>query len=157
MPVVPPAPFVTEPDAPHPVTGARLGTYAHRVLGDAAGLTQFGVHIERLPPGSRSSLRHWHETEDELVHVLEGEVWLIEDRETPLTAGMAAAWPAGHPVGHCLENRSASDALYLVVGTRNRDDVIHYPDDGLTLEKSGRHRRFLRADGSVAAEYDRED
>lgn len=156
MPVVAPAPFVEEPEAPHPVTGARLGRYSYHLLGDAAGLTQFGAHLERLPPGSRSALRHWHEREDELVYVLDGEVWLIEDGETRLTPGMAAGWPAGRPVGHCLENRGTTDALYLVVGTRSAEDVVHYPDDGLVLEKTGPRRRFLRNDGSVAADYVKE-
>ena len=29
-------------------------------LGDAGGLTQFGVNIVILAPGAKSSLRHWH-------------------------------------------------------------------------------------------------
>lgn len=29
-------------------------------LGDAAGLTDFGVNLLRLPPGCWSSQRHWH-------------------------------------------------------------------------------------------------
>jgi uncharacterized cupin superfamily protein len=33
-------------------------------LGDAAGLTQFGVNLLRLPPGAWSSQRHWHTDED---------------------------------------------------------------------------------------------
>jgi uncharacterized cupin superfamily protein len=49
-------------------------------LGRAAGLTQFGVNICTLKPGSASSIRHWHENEDELVYVLEGEVILCEGR-----------------------------------------------------------------------------
>lgn len=155
MPKLPPADFVWDRDTVHPVTGVDIGPYAHRILGDVAGLTQFGAHLECLPPGSRSALRHWHETEDELVHVLEGEVWLIEETETLLRAGDTAAWPAGHPVGHCLENRGPGDALYLTVGTRHVDDVVHYPDDGLTLHKTGRRRRFVRADGSVAADYEK--
>jgi uncharacterized cupin superfamily protein len=45
-------------------------------LGDAAGLTQFGVNLVRLPPGTWSSQRHWHSHEDEFVYILEGEVVL---------------------------------------------------------------------------------
>ena len=52
--------------------GASSDPMRTRLIGDAAGLTQFGCHLERLPPGSRSSHRHWHETEDELVYVLAG-------------------------------------------------------------------------------------
>ncbi len=32
-----------------------------RQLGDAAGLTQFGVNLVHLDPGVWSSQRHWHE------------------------------------------------------------------------------------------------
>ncbi len=31
-----------------------------RRLGDAAGLSQFGVNMRRLPSGAWSSHRHWH-------------------------------------------------------------------------------------------------
>jgi len=48
-------------------------------LGDAGGLTQFGVNLTWLRPGAASALRHWHEVEDELVYVLEGELVLVED------------------------------------------------------------------------------
>ena len=43
-------------------------------LGDAAGLSQFGVNLLRLPAGAWSSQRHWHSAEDEFVWVLEGVV-----------------------------------------------------------------------------------
>jgi uncharacterized cupin superfamily protein len=129
MPKLPEHPFVEEAPIVHPATGVPLGAYAHRILGDAGGLTQYGVHLERLPPCTFSSVRHWHETEDEFCYILSGEVILHEnDGETLLRSGDAAAWPAGQPDGHRLENRSAGPAAYLIVGTRNRQDVIHYPD-----------------------------
>ena len=38
----------------------------HRIrLGDAAGLTQYGVNLLRLEPGAWSSQRHWHTGGDE--------------------------------------------------------------------------------------------
>ena len=49
-------------------------------LGDAAGLTQFGVNIARIKAKSKSALRHWHESEDEFIYVLEGELVLHELR-----------------------------------------------------------------------------
>lgn len=76
-------------------------------ISEAAGLTQLGAFVEVLDPGSRSALKHWHEAEDEVVFVLEGEVTLVEgDCATVLCSGDAAAFKAGVPVGHCLENRS---------------------------------------------------
>lgn len=136
-----------EHDYRHPVLGGGLGPYRFGVIGEAGGLTQFGVHLEELPPGSRSSFRHWHEAEDEMVYILSGEVVLIEDSETILRAGDAACWPAGRPVGHCLHNRSDAPAVYLTVGTRAAADRIHYPDHDLTTARVGAAREYLHADG----------
>lgn len=148
MPKVTLAPVQPAEDAAHPILGGGLGPYAYQLLSDPGGLTQYGAFIEVLPPGSRSSFRHWHETEDEMIYLLAGEVVLVEDSETALRTGDCAAWPAGHPVGHCLENRSAQDARYLVIGTRNRSDTIHYPDHDLITHKDGPARRDTRGDGS---------
>ena len=128
--------------------GEGNGPYAEVSVGDVAGLDQFGVRLERLPPGLRSSYRHWHETEDEFVFVLSGEVMLVEDTETLLRAGEAAGWRAGAPVAHCLENRSAEDATILVVGTRARSGAVHYLDHDLVLHHDETGRRFVRPDGS---------
>jgi uncharacterized cupin superfamily protein len=104
-------------------------------LGDAAGLSQFGVNLLRLKPGVWSSQRHWHETEDEFVWVLEGEVVLVTDAgEEVLRAGDCAGFPAGDHDGHCIQNRSDRDAVLLEVGTRNpAGDVVDYPDIDLTI------------------------
>ena len=60
-------------------------------LGDAAGLTQYGVNLLRLPPGAWSSQRHWHSHSDEFIYVLSGEVVLLSDAgEEVLRAGDAA-------------------------------------------------------------------
>ena len=130
-------------------TGSSNGPCSEVVLGEQADLTQFGVHIERLPPGSRSSFKHWHETEDEFVYVLSGELVLIEDTETSLKAGEAAAWKAGVPTGHCLENRSESDATFLVVGTRSSRGVVHYSDHDVVMHHDEAGRHFYRKDGSA--------
>jgi len=147
MPRVVPPPLTLEDQDVHPILGGGLGAYFHSVIGEAGGLTRVGVHLEVLPPGARSSFRHWHAAEDEMVYLLSGEVVLIEDVETPLQAGEAACWPAGHPVGHCLENRSAAEARYLVIGTRERVDTVHYPDHDLVTHKEGVGRRHTHADG----------
>lgn len=129
-------------------TGQSNGPCSEVVLGEQADLSQFGVHIERLPPGSRSSFRHWHETEDEFVYVIEGEVVLVESAETLLRAGDAAAWKAGVPEGHCLENRSTRDATFLVVGTRAPRGVVHYSDHDVVMHHDENCRRFFRKDGT---------
>lgn len=98
-------------------------------ISEAGGLTQFGAFIETLQPGARSSIKHWHSAEDEMVYVLEGEVSLVEnDAETLLHPGDAATFRAGEAVGHFLWNRSALPTRCLVVGTRAPLDRITYPD-----------------------------
>lgn len=100
-----------------------------RSLGDAAGLTQFGVNLLHLAPGVWSSQRHWHTHEDEFVYVLRGEVVLVTDQgEEILRAGDCAGFKAGVPDGHCLQNRSMQDAEVLVVGSRNDADHGEYSD-----------------------------
>ena len=116
---------------------------ARQALGDAGGLTQFGVNLTRLPPGAATAQRHWHEAEDELVFVVAGEAVLIEEGgETPLRAGEAAAFKAGHADGHHLANRSGEDAVVLEIGTRADEERGHYPDIDLVYEKRGGAVRF---------------
>lgn len=108
-----------------------------RALGDALGLTRFGVNLTTLFPGKESSLRHYHAREDELVFVLEGEVVLrTDDGEQVLTAGMCAGFPAGTTNGHQLVNRSNHPARYLEIGNRDPDDVVRYSEVDLACHKN---------------------
>ena len=104
-------------------------------LCDAVGLTQFGVNLLRLAPGSWSSQRHWHTDEDEFVWVVAGEVVLIDDGgETVLRPGDCAGFRAGEPNGHHLVNRSDAEAVVLEVGSRRpAEDGADYPDIDLTI------------------------
>lgn len=140
--------WVTEAAYEHPILGGGLGPYMHCVLGDAAGLSQFGAHLERLPAGSGSSHRHWHEAEDEMVLILAGTPTLIEEQETQLSPGAVLCWPAGTAIGHRLANRSETEALYLTLGTRLTRDTIHYPDHDLITHKDGALRHYTFADGT---------
>jgi uncharacterized cupin superfamily protein len=107
-------------------------------LGDAAGLSQFGVNLLRLPPGAWSSQRHWHTREDEFVYVLSGEIVLVTDGgEEVLRAADAAGFPAGDTNGHCLQNRSNADALVLEIGTRVPGETAYYSDIDMVAQSDG--------------------
>lgn len=111
-----------------------IGRFRAELLSDSGGLTQFGAFIETLWPGGASSKSHWHRSEDEMVHVLEGEVTLVEGgTAATLTAGQTACFKAGVAVGHHLENRSGTLVRYLVIGTRSGDDVVTYAETGETV------------------------
>ena len=132
-----PAPFKAMADA-----------RARQALGDAGGLTQFGVNLTRLPPGAATAQRHWHEAEDELVFVVSGELVLIEDGgETPLRSGEAAAFKAGNADGHHLVNRSTEDAVVLEIGSRANEERAHYPDIDLVYEERSGAIRFTNKAG----------
>ena len=108
-------------------------------LGDAAGLTQFGVNLQRLVPSCWSSQRHWHTAEDEFVWVIEGEVVLVtEVGEEVLRAGDCAGFKAGEANGHHLQNRTTQTALLLAIGSRRPEtDVADYPDIDLRWSETG--------------------
>jgi len=111
---------------------SRMGDRAKRRLGEACGLTRFGVNLVTLGPGGQSALRHWHTLEDEFVYVLTGEVVLVtNDGEQTLGPGMCAGYPAGKKDGHHFVNRSGAVATYLEVGNRAEGDNAFYPDDDL--------------------------
>ncbi len=119
-----------------------------RRLGDAAGLTQFGVNLLKLPAGAWSSQRHWHTASDELVYVLSGEVVLVTDSgEELLRAGDAAGFKAGDRNGHCLQNRSAGEALVLEIGTRDESDAAYYSDIDMVAPRGGKPAQYTRRSG----------
>jgi uncharacterized cupin superfamily protein len=118
-------------------------------LGDAAGLTQFGVNLLRLPPGAWSSQRHWHTGEDEFVYVLSGEIVLVSNAgEEILRAGDAAGFPANDLDGHCLQNRSDRDATVLEIGSRMTGSVAYYPDIDMVAPAGGKPAAYTHRDGT---------
>jgi hypothetical protein len=56
-----------------------LGDAEDIALSDAGGLTQFGAFPKSCIPAAQTSLRHWHEEEDEFLYVLDGTVTLLEN------------------------------------------------------------------------------
>lgn len=137
---------------PAPYAAQMAGRSSLR-LGQAGGLTQFGVNLVILAPGARSSLRHWHLNEDEFVMVLEGQLILHDDSgETPMAPGDCAAFPAGDANGHCLINRSGSEARFLVVGSKAPLEIATYSDVDMKAKLEGGSALFTRRDGSPLPE-----
>jgi uncharacterized cupin superfamily protein len=122
-------------------------------VSDVGGLTQLGAHVETLMPGSVSSDRHWHEDEDELLFMLDGEAVLVEDAgEETLRPGDAAVWAKGTPNAHQIANRSSRSCTYLIVGARVAAGAIHYPELGRTCHFEGKRWRVVDRDGNVLRE-----
>ncbi len=68
LPAVDPAdvPEIRGSGYPEPFR-SRVGDRSKQRLGDAAGLTKFGVNLVTLGAGGQSALRHCHTIEDEYV------------------------------------------------------------------------------------------
>ncbi len=140
-------PTDTRTNYPAPLDRSVEGRIRKR-LGNAVGLDQFGVNLTTLKPGAASALRHWHEQEDELIYVLQGEVVLVEDGgATVLEPGDAAGFKANLANGHQLVNRTAQDAVYLEIGARSRHERAHYPDVDLLMMRDEAGARYMHKNG----------
>ena len=118
-------------------------------LGDAGGLTQFGVNIVILAPGAKSSLRHWHLNEDEFVMVTQGECTMVTDGGPQvMRVGDCAAFPAGVADGHNFINHTGTEARFLVVGTRAKTEMATYSDVDFIVHQDGGVNRFTYRDGT---------
>lgn len=142
------APVKTGSIYPEPWASQMAGRSSLR-LGDMAWLTQFGANLVMLAPGAKSSLRHWHQNEDEFVMVTQGTCILITDAgETEMKQGDCAAFPAGRADGHHFINRSDTEARFVVFGSRAKREIATYSDVDLKVEMGGGTARFTRRDGS---------
>ena len=131
-------------------------TRERRKLGDAAGLSQFGVNLLHLPPGAWSSQRHWHTLEDEFVFVLSGKVTLVTDAgEEILKPGDCVGFKAGDSNGHCLRNLSDEGATVLEIGSRIDGDGAFYPDIDLVAPGDGKPAIYTHRDGTAYADIGR--
>ena len=133
---------------PEPYASMMQGRSSLR-LGQAGGLTQFGVNLVTLEPGALSSLRHWHRHEDEFVIVLSGTCTLIDDSgEHAMGPGDCAAFPANDGNGHHFVNRTDTPAQFLVIGSRAAREVATYSDVDMVVTIDGGEARFTHKDGS---------
>ena len=120
-----------------------------RALGDAFGLTDYGVNLVTLPPGAASSQRHWHSAEDEFVFILSGHPTLVTDAgRMALEPGMCAGFAADSSNGHHLVNETDVEVSYLEVGSRRPGDDVEYSDIDMRIVGRGRGGRYARKDGT---------
>jgi uncharacterized cupin superfamily protein len=134
---------------PEPLASLLKGRARHP-LGNQFGLTNFGVNLTSLPPGSISAPRHAHSHQDEFIYILEGTPVLVTNAgETPLRPGMCAGFKAGSGDAHHLRNSSDIAVVYLEIGDRTAGDVVTYPDDDVRIVHApGGRLTVVRKDGS---------
>ena len=98
-------------------------------LGDAAGLTQFGVNLLRLPPGrlvEPAPLAH-RRGRVRLCRVGRGRAG-HRCRRGGIARRRCAGFKADDGDGHHLQNRSGQDAVVLEIGSRVATSIAYYSD-----------------------------
>ena len=138
-------PVLTGTGYPDPFAEAVNGR-SKQALGDAGGLTQFGVNLVELQPGAASSQRHWHSTR----MIRDGRLWRIDaghGRRRNLDArGRLRGFPgraAERPPAH--QSRLGQRAV-PVRRFRISEDQAHYPDIDLVYD--GKTDSYAHRDGT---------
>jgi uncharacterized cupin superfamily protein len=112
-------------------------------LGDAAGMTQLGAHLIRIPPGKESFIPHAHTVSEEFVFILEGVGEMVLDGVGhPVGAGDFVGFPIDGVV-HSLKSKGPGDLVYLTAGRRDPIEVADMPTIGkTTVFRGGRMELF---------------
>ena len=109
---------------------ARLGTGT-----SALGL---GISVDVVAPGMRACPYHLHHAQDEAFVVLEGRGSLrVAGEMLEIKAGDVAFLPAGPDYPHQIVNTSDAPLKYLSISTKERPEVVEYPDSGKYLAMAG--------------------
>lgn len=143
------APLRPKPTVYPPMLAERVKGREKRPLGNVFGLTNFGVNLTTLPPGSASSLRHAHTKQDELVYILQGKPTLVTDEgSSVLSPGMCAGFKAGTGNAHSLINETSETVVFLEIGDRTEGDEVSYPDDDLQARLVNGDWAFFQKNGT---------
>jgi len=108
-----------------------------RKLGNHFKLSNFGINLTTLAPGSASALMHSHSKQDEFVYVVDGKIVVrIDTNEYEMNPGDCVGFQAGTGVGHQLVNRGDRPATYLEIGDRSVGDQAEFPEDDLQARQT---------------------
>lgn len=108
-----------------------------------------GASVYELGPGQKSFPYHFHNANEELLVVLDGEPTLRSPAgERTLAPGDAVVFPRGPDGAHQLRNDSDGAARVLMASTLVAPEVVDYPDSGKAGFAGGTSERaiFRRAD-----------
>jgi len=103
-------------------------------VGRNVGSDKIGLIVQTVAPGKRSSRRHRHLFQEELLIVMAGSgVLLHGDERVPVTAGTCVCYRAGDPDAHTFENSGEQDLVIWAFGNRFPHEVALYPDEGVAF------------------------
>jgi len=100
-------------------------------LGTGTAAKHLGASIDIVAAGKRSCPYHFHNAQEEMFVILEGDGTLrVADELIPIRAGDVIFIPPGPEYPHQIINSSEAPLKYLSVGTRHDPEVVEYPDSG---------------------------
>jgi uncharacterized cupin superfamily protein len=132
------------PDEPRLVSVSDVGEVAvelnantlsyQRDIGRSLGSAAIGLRIQRVPPGKRSSLKHRHLFQEEIILVLAGEGTLLhQDRRLAVRAMDSVLYLPTDGAAHTFENTGQSDLVIAAFGDRLAHEICLYPEEGLAF------------------------
>ena len=112
-------------------------TECARLAADTAAVG-LGMSIDVLAPGMRGCPYHLHHAQEEAFVVLEGRGTLrVAGELLEIAAGDVAFLPAGPDYPHQIINTSDAPLKYLSISTKERPEIVEYPDSGKYLAMAG--------------------
>ena len=95
------------------------------------GGEMLGASIYHNGPGQKSFPYHFHQANEEMLIVLEGNVIVrTPDGEQEAGNGDALIFPRGPFGAHQVINRSEEDARIVMMSTMVEPEIAEYPDSG---------------------------
>ncbi len=126
-------------------------------IGRNLGSRDIGILIQMVAPGDRSSRRHRHVFQEEILVIMSGTGVLHHGEErVPVGPGDAALYLPGDPDLHCYENTGTEPLVIWAFGNRMPHEVCLYPDQGVAfVEGLGAEVRLDALAGSAWTEEKR--
>ncbi len=103
-------------------------------VGRRLGSQKIGLTIQTVQPGFRSSRRHRHLFQEELLVVMAGVGTLLHgDERVACGPGDAFLYLPGDAAVHSFENTGTAPLVIWAFGDRHPWEVCEYPDQGVAF------------------------
>ncbi|MCB2308409.1 cupin domain-containing protein [Clostridium estertheticum] len=106
------------------------------LIGDAIGCEKIYVNLDYIKPGAISVKYHSHSKQEEFFLVISGEgILRMNGEKILISKGDVISKPAGKDIRHQFINNGSDILQILDIGTREKDDIITYPDENVIYIK----------------------
>jgi uncharacterized cupin superfamily protein len=103
-------------------------------LGRAVGSQSIGLTIQTVTPGCRSSRRHRHVFQEEILIVMAGTGTLLHgEAQVPVRPGDCFCYTPCDAEVHTFENTGTDDLVLWAFGNRFSHEVCLNPDEGVAF------------------------